>query len=132
MRRLFLLVTLVSILILVILHYGALIYDLYGTFFWFDMLTHTLGGFVVVFVGIVFLGSRSSRLLTRRNLIILVIGIGVLWELYEYLVQTMIPATPFVTFVDSLSDILFDVVGGVIGICFVHWLKKRYTTRDGN
>ena len=132
MQHVFFRATFVVIVILFVLHCSALVYGFYDTFFWFDMLTHFFGGIVVVLGGSAFLSTRLPRFTRVKNLVMFVVGVGLLWELYEYLVQIVIPATPFVTLLDSLSDLGFDILGGIVGIAFVYLIKKQYTNNNGN
>ena len=97
----------------------------YNSIWYFDMIMHFLGGF--------FLGLSLIWLLSYKNLSIelsfnlifkIILGVllvGVLWEVYEILVNNAIAQNPFNT-LDTLSDIFFDLSGGVFAI--LYYFKK--------
>lgn len=88
---------------------------------WFDHLTHFLGGLFLAFLFSMVLRRVSWS--PRRYFflsILFVAAIGGLWELYELSVQELVGSIPFVTLSDSMSDLFFDVLGGVVG-----WLVVR-------
>jgi uncharacterized membrane protein len=97
------------------------------------MLMHTLGG---VFIAIV-LGAIFYKRLVNSNkkkififLICSVLIIGILWEGYEYIVQYFIKNVHLADIPDSISDLVCDVVGGVLGTIFVVISKKSYNNTD--
>ena len=96
---------------------------------WFDMLMHTIGGVFVAVLGAALL-VRHIRLLPKRELFItlalFVFVIGLVWEYYEYVVQFFIKGVQLAAISDSISDIICDMAGGMIGSIFVIWIKKRY------
>lgn len=96
---------------------------------WFDMLMHTIGGMFTALVasaGMV----RVLETLPRRDMFItillavFIIGLG--WEYYEYIVQYYIKAVHLADLADSISDIICDMIGGILGACFVILIQKRY------
>ena len=98
----------------------------------FDMWMHTLGGvFLALFAGA--LWSRKVSRLSIGHTIAFVLGfvivVGVGWEVFEYIVQYLIKGSVLAHFADSVSDLVCDIVGGVIGLCFVLRAKARYNSR---
>jgi uncharacterized membrane protein YjdF len=88
---------------------------------WFDMPMHFLGGFFTALIGMT-LGFRFFRATYQVNpnkaillIVLLVVIIGVGWELYELVVQN-ISGTRLVTALDSVSDVFFDLAGGLTAL----------------
>jgi hypothetical protein len=104
----------------------------YYSIFGFDKIVHTLGG---IFCALLVVALFSERLPQRARariiaIIFWVFVIGFVWELYEYVVQFYIKSVELANIPDSIGDILFDMLGGLIGAVFVISNEKRYTVRD--
>lgn len=107
----------------------------YSLVWWFDMPMHFLGGlWVGLASSFVWLYSGwivPPKAITRTTILAIFFSIfliGFLWEIYEFIVQYMIPhggvlASPL----DSLSDIFFDCAGGVTALLYV--LAKMHQNR---
>lgn len=111
------------------LNTAAIAFYWYASMFWFDMLMHTLGGvFVALLGGALF--TRTFRTLGWREimitnlLFIFIIGLG--WEFYEYIVQFWIKGINLASISDSISDVICDMTGGILGTYFVILIKRRY------
>ena len=123
-------VSLLLIVVLVGLHTAANTFYWYVSISWYDMMMHTLGGvFLAVFAAAFF--NRFIIRLPRYEVIIillltvLIIGLG--WEFFEYTVQYIVKGSARLANIpDSVSDIVCDMVGGILGVCFVLNQKKRY------
>ena len=93
-------------------------------FYWYysvrylDMIMHFLGGFWVglVFLWLFYLENLSVRLVFK--IILGVLLIGILWEVFEILVNNSIAQNPF-NVLDTLSDLLFDLFGGLCAILYL-------------
>jgi hypothetical protein len=88
---------------------------------WFDMPMHFLGGFFIG-LGLIWLLSYKDLNLELSFKLILkiilgVLIIGVLWEVFEILVNNMLAQNPFNT-LDTISDIFFDLTGGTFAILY--------------
>ena len=95
---------------------------------------HFLGG---LWVGLFFIwfSSESLRLslafkaltlvIFKILLFVFVVGFG--WEVFEFLFNNYIAQNPF-DFLDSTSDIFFDLVGGIVAILF--FLKKTMLSNE--
>lgn len=73
-----LLLVLFVLSMIIILHYIGLSEKLYWSFWWFDIVTHTLGGFAV--------GLLTSLIYSGRFVwfsIIPILGVLISWELFE-------------------------------------------------
>ncbi len=57
-------------------------------------------------------------------LFVLILGFG--WEVFEYVVQSVIKGTQLANFSDSIKDMFMDLLGGVIASYFVLRRLKRY------
>lgn len=85
------------------------------------MIMHFLGGF---WVGLTFIylfqpKDNSINLIFKILLLVLFIGIG--WELFEILVNDVIAKNPFNS-LDTISDIFFDLLGGFFAV--LYFLKR--------
>ena len=97
------------------------------------MVMHALGGiFLAVVLGALFQKYFSDKSFPRTFIILLtlVLIMGILWEGYEYLVQYFIKNVHLADILDSLSDLVCDVVGGILGTIFVVISKKSYNNTD--
>jgi len=82
---------------------------------WFDHFTHFLGGLFIIFLLVAtFFHPLINASYGFLKVILIVFFIGVLWELYELIVQ-MVVAVDLVTLKDSLRDLFFDTLGGLVG-----------------
>lgn len=102
----------------------------YSTFWWFDMPMHFLGGFWVALMSLwLALFTPLGRYLPkgRASLVLYAflstVLIGALWELFEVSVDA-ITLVRSVRLVDSLSDMAFDIAGGLAGALYV--IRKNY------
>lgn len=114
----------ITIAIVAALHLSALQFYLYWRFWWFDILTHFLGG---LWVGISFLwiffqsGHVNIAKNKRNNNLIVVflasLAVGIMWEAFEYYFGIVVSgASNYI--VDTMTDIFFDLVGGFAAYCY--------------
>lgn len=107
-------------------HYWYWIYE------WFDIPMHFLGGFWVGGTIIWILGTFLKRRFasTRGGYLLSVVGlamvIGLLWELFEFSIDT------FITFhmndiIDTLSDLSMDFLGATVAYVFFSRQKDAAT-----
>lgn len=91
----------------------------YSLVWYLDIIMHLLGG---LWVGLFFLYilSRRSRLYFSTSLVLKLVFysliVGIIWELYE-LRLNIISSTSF-NLGDTLSDILFDLLGLVVSLFY--------------
>ena len=118
------------------LHLAASAFYWYAVIPWYDMMMHTLGGgFLAVFTAAFFYKHvvELNRYETIVTLLLAVLVVGGAWEYFEYAVQYVVKgAVTLATFPDSVSDMVCDMAGGMIGTYFVLRQKKRYNGTDGN
>jgi hypothetical protein len=112
-----------------VLNAVAVAFYWYVSIGWFDMLMHTLGGVFVAVLGSAFLWKYLRVLPAREffiTLALFVFVVGLAWEYYEYVVQFYIKTVHLADMMDSISDLICDMIGGCIGALFVIGLRKRY------
>lgn len=119
---------LVKILVLIVgifvINSLAMRFHWYSIVWWFDMPMHALGGMWVALASLFIYRYKHTTTedIFRPKMIfvialISVLVIGVLWEFFEFgmeAVGTVDLANP----IDSLSDICFDLAGGVVGALY--------------
>lgn len=104
----------------------------YVSILWFDMLMHTIGGVFVALLGAAVLWRHIKDLRgwdVFITLALFVFIIGLAWEYYEYVVQFFIKSVHLADISDSISDLICDMCGGMLGAIFVIVLQKRYNRR---
>lgn len=99
----------------------------YVSIWYFDMIMHTLGGIWLAFSVIFVLNIQdfSRKIFFKIIFGVFLVGLG--WEIFEFGVDEIILKNPFNTKIDTLSDLVCDTFGGLIGIFyyFKHSLKDR-------
>lgn len=91
----------------------------YSLIWYFDMIMHFLGGlWVGLFFFYVFsyIESVPKFLILAFEVLIATLVIGLLWELYEY-VLNVISLTPW-DIIDTSSDVFFDLFGSFVSIFY--------------
>ncbi len=100
---------------------------LYSIIWWYDMPLHFFGGLFTGLLVINFLLNYKkfvfySTLKTLFAVLLFVLIIGLLWEGYEIFFETLIDRRHI--FIDSLSDIFFDLAGG-LEACLIYFRHKK-------
>ena len=78
---------------------------------------HFLGGLLLGFALIWFFIIKDISLKSIFYLILGVLLIGVLWEVFEIIIDKIITGNLFNT-LDTISDIFFDLAGGTFAIFY--------------
>lgn len=125
--------SLFTVLLIAGLHFLAETFYWYVSIWYFDNLMHFLGGlFLSLFSATVlynYLKNKNSRE-TFFLIMFFVILIGIGWELFEYAVQFFIKNSHrLADITDSFFDMVFDILGGALGILFVLKSKSRYNIK---
>ena len=111
-----------------ILNTLATFFGCYTIFSWFDNMMHFFGGVWLGLVATWFWYSKYKRGIIGIGSILLFVFIGAfLWEILEYAVQ-FITRSPhsLATFPDSISDIIFGLLGGLlVGLRKLQTIKKQ-------
>ncbi len=102
----------------------------YNIFPWFDNMMHFFGGFWVAVAAMsIFyksISAQKERLLQFAFVILSVLFVGLVWEVYEFGVQDLIKATGIASIPDSISDLVFDTLGGIAAfLIIIKKLKKH-------
>lgn len=120
----------ITISVIALLHISALQFYLYWRLWWFDILTHFLGGF---WVGISFLWFffqsgfvniiRNDRNYNLAVAFLSSLSVGVMWEVFEYYfgISNTVASNYAI---DTVTDISMDLVGGFAAYCY--FIFKNY------
>jgi VanZ family protein len=90
---------------------------------------HTLGGIFIALLGAMVCWRHIKHLGwhdTAVALLLFVLIIGLAWEYFEYIVQFFVKGVHLADIPDSITDLMCDMLGGIIGTAFVLRAKKRY------
>lgn len=101
--------------------------SLYGILWWYDMPMHFFGG---LFTGLLVLSflvkyKKTAYLPTFKIVLIslvLVFLIGFIWEGYEFIIDLIFGRWQII--MDSLSDLFFDLAGGIQAV-FIYLRHKK-------
>ena len=85
----------------------------------FDIFMHTLGGFWLALAVIFVFKIKEFSIANAKKIIIWVLIVGLLWEVFEFGVSEIILKNPLNTKVDTITDLICDTVGGMLGILYV-------------
>jgi hypothetical protein len=120
-----LLPTLALSILVYVLHVSAMELSFYWIYWWFDILLHTLTGFVVGLLA-VFLAYRTKLSLSRRQAFLVsflaVFFIAIAWEFFEYI--NGLAGTPGSYMLDTFMDIVVGIIGGLMGAWYVSLVRK--------
>lgn len=89
----------------------------YSSIWYFDMPMHFLGG---LWLGLALLWFFKIKDISLKSIFYLILGvllIGVLWEVFEVIIDEIITGNLFNTS-DTISDIFFDLAGGTFAIFY--------------
>jgi hypothetical protein len=115
---------------------------LYERFWWWDVFLHTSSGFLLGIVGFValFLLNRTDRIPQGMRpgflcffAVIFAMALGVVWEVFEFAVDTVRPAANMqrreTGVVDTMQDLMVDTLGAaVVAMMGLAYLTKgRYS-----
>jgi hypothetical protein len=111
-----------------VLHFGGLAYRVYITFWWWDLLTHSLSGFGVA--GVLFIVFPRAFDGSRAPLVVagIIFAIGAGFELYEFLFKDFWYGWSTAYYAeDTLTDLVVDVLGGLGFLVFIDWVARNRT-----
>jgi len=116
--------------VIAMLHIMALYFFWYWSIWWLDILMHFLGGMWVGGMAFVFLflnkNDVSMGKIFRPCLLsfVVVLVIGVLWEIFEFSLDTFIIFQPN-DISDTISDLGADIAGGMFAcLCIIYKLRQ--------
>lgn len=120
-----------SLVALGVIHVLAIEFYLYWEYLWLDIPMHLLGGITTV-LGLSILPLFKIRFFeernTLRNTLFVVLCIGILWEVFEYVVGFSVYEPGFV--VDTVLDIIMDLIGGALGYGIVQSVQAFSISPD--
>ncbi len=92
---------------------------------WFDMPMHFLGGLWVGSVALWFYSRSVSTQYLQAFLVSIgaVLVVGGLWEIFEFSVDTIVSVSDQNGVLDTISDVMFDIIGGVIATTYFVFKK---------
>ncbi len=106
---------------ILLLNYLAMKFYWYSSIWYFDMPMHFLGGVWLGLALLWFLKIKEISLMLIFKMILGVLIIGVLWEIFEIILNNYTTQSPFNS-LDTISDIFFDLSGGCFAI--LYFIKK--------
>lgn len=114
-----------AIILLSLVNFIALKFYWYYSIWYFDMFMHFFGGFCV---GMALLWIFYKDDLDFNFSFVLKISLGVLfigsaWEVFEIIFNNIIAGNQF-DILDTVSDIVFDLLGGLCAILYL-WKKLQ-------
>jgi uncharacterized membrane protein YjdF len=112
------------IFVIFVLHFLATNFYWYYSMWYFDMFMHFLGGLWLGFVFLWFFGKNNLNLSLIFKIIfgILIVGIG--WEIFEFYFVNYVAENSFDR-LDTLSDIFFDLFGGLSAVIYSFFIYKN-------
>lgn len=102
--------------------------DFYYRFWWWDIVLHTSSGFLLGVVGwvVLFLLNHTDHLPKGiRPAFLCFFGVtfavfvGVLWEIFEYAVDSLWPGVNMMSQETGVSDTMHDLIVNTVGACIV-------------
>ena len=87
-------------------------------FWWWDLMLHTLFGFMLGFLGYIILNLINSN--TNHYILIIAFMImfstfaGVVWESYAFISDVIVGSTAIRTVEDTVTDLIADALGGSV------------------
>lgn len=99
---------------------------LYWTVWWFDMVMHFSSGFCVGMATVLlwqyFVDKNVKFDRAIKIALLSVFAVGIAWEVFESYFQIMLisDGMPYIT--DTISDLILDVTGGLLGSIYAYRL----------
>lgn len=115
--------------------------DLYYKFWWWDMVLHLGSGFLLGVVGwiVLFLLVQSDRLpcgtqplLVWVFAVAFAVTLGVVWEIFEYIVDTLWPDINMMSQETGVNDTMHDLIVDMIGAMVVGFMGYLYQRTGKN
>ncbi len=114
----------VIVLILFFLNWIGVIYGIHSALWWWDVMTHMLGGVVIGFLvfglNIRYVSYNLKKDTTWLIWVLSLCCIFIGWELYEIIVSQTLGNGMFDA-IDTMHDIINDLLGGLISY---FWIRE--------
>jgi hypothetical protein len=109
-------------LIIVLGYIPGALYHWFDKFWWLDIVLHFAGGAWVALAAYAFIPplkrvSGRRKLITLLTLAAFAVGIG--WEIFEFAIEKYYSVNFQGPPLDTLSDLIFDVLGGAAGALYI-------------
>lgn len=125
MDRKKLLKTLASLIFAIFLvHFVASKFYLYYSVWYLDILMHFLGGFWIGLLYFYLFPPKENSAVSFLKVFLFVFGLGIGWEVFEMMVNDIIAQNPF-DYLDTISDLFFDLFGGFCAILYIRYGQKK-------
>lgn len=116
-----------------LINWVAVIFHWYSIIWWFDIPMHFFGGIFIGMLYVYFLVRWGAPVWSVKTFIlglIAVFVVGLLWEVFEFSLDTWISFRPQQP-LDTLSDLCFDIAGGALALWYA---SRRFlkSNADGN
>jgi hypothetical protein len=120
----------VLVVIVGFLDYIATKFYFFWTIWWFDMFMHFTCGALVALFAVLFLDYYFKITEAKVSKIILltllcVLFVGIMWEIYELLLGEAYLSDGLTYAQDTLSDLSFDLGGGLLGVFYSLMINKK-------
>lgn len=128
---------LITVLFVFLAEYLGTVRGLFDRFWWWDMVLHASSGFLLGIVGfiVLFLLNRTDRLPRGMRPVFLCffgftfsVTIGVLWEIYEFTVDQLIPGMNAQSTETGVKDTMHDLIVNMVGaltVSLMGWVYLR-------
>jgi hypothetical protein len=113
---------------------AAKVFNAYNLYPWLDIPTHFCGGLAITYFFFTAIANSQAMIGSIPKVVQLTLSVGltaisaIVWEFLEYLVAYLFLGSKFnMGVTDTLSDLLFGLVGAVFMVAFVsrHPLYKK-------
>ena len=126
--RAFPVILLVFLVAIAVVNWLAGVYHWYWTMRWFDMPMHFSGGAWLAGFAVWWQYSRRGLVAQRFSrllgvCLVYALSIGLVWEAYEAVVSYL-TGGEMNEILDTLSDLLFDILGGTT-VAVLAWVKVK-------
>lgn len=127
----------ILLVLIAFLEISADLFYFHWTYWWFDMFLHFISGVCVAMASIVFLSFnfrliKSSKFWMIFTTLIIVLVIGILWEIFELFIGATSLSDGVIYIKDTKSDIFLDLLGGFLGALYgLSSLSKEKTHHNG-
>ncbi len=116
-----------ALFILIIFSVSQFIFEptyLYYEIWWLDIPMHILGGlsFALLFISIF---NYQKKKITFAKLVLVVMMVGILWEIYEYDVHIF-----FGRDWNGIADTIKDLFDDFLGVSFVYLFNKKVFSKN--
>jgi hypothetical protein len=108
------------LVVAVLMNVAGYLWDLYDRFGWFDEAVHAYTTFALtlplalLLYNVVMTGAQTHTILFVLAVASLGVAIGVLWEIAEWAYDQMVPENAILGKLDTIIDLIMDILGGVV------------------